>query len=242
MLENTLVEEKTKNDFFDINQLIENKDFLKNILDDKGVLLIKNVEHDDEALKIAKNLGSIHHCVDANTNGITVISNIEQGKNINNSLAFTHAALYPHTDRSPIRVPPKYLINWCVHSSNSGGEVLLCDGHTIFSYLMEHSPLTCKALMESDAGEFSDTVDTYIGPIFKLDNGKIFLRFRRDNCVKFKTLFHNHIHTLYEAIDLYTFKVNTKPGEGYVIDNTRWLHGRTAFEGNRVIKRIQVYE
>ena len=96
--------------------------------------------------------------------------------------------------------------------------------------------------MESDVAEFSDTIDTYIGPIFKIEQDKIFMRFRRDNCIKFKSLYHEHIHTLYEAIDLYTCRLKTNSGEGYLVDNTRWLHGRTVFEGDRIIKRIQIYE
>lgn len=226
----------------DITEAYENKKNIKQALEQSGIILFRNMNSEEIALEISKSLGNIYRCIDSDSHGITTISNLNHGRNMKNSLAFTQAGLYPHTDRSPIHTPPKYLINWSISPSQIGGELLICDGKAVYDYLKSSHLNSCIALSEPDAAIFSDTIDSYSGPIFTTNDDKFQnIRFRRDNCIKFKNNYHQHVHTLFEAIDLHTIKLSTNSGDGYIIDNTRWLHGRNPYKNDRIIKRIQIY-
>ncbi|WP_369797512.1 TauD/TfdA family dioxygenase [Nocardia sp. CNY236] len=45
---------------------------------------------------------------------------------------------------------------------------------------------------------------------------------------------------LAEAIDRHAIRFTLEPGDGYVLHNHRWLHGRTAFTGDRVMYRLSL--
>ncbi|MGW4212842.1 TauD/TfdA family dioxygenase [Lentzea sp. NPDC004789] len=46
------------------------------------------------------------------------------------------------------------------------------------------------------------------------------------------------IPALRAAIDRHAFEFGLAAGQGYVLDNHRWLHGRRAFTGQRVVHRV----
>jgi hypothetical protein len=45
-------------------------------------------------------------------------------------------------------------------------------------------------------------------------------------------------YALSEAIERHTLIVPLVAGRGYLLDNHRWLHARTAFTGPRLIHRV----
>lgn len=202
-------------------KFLKEKNLLPVLIQQNGLLLINDIDTDKTALALANMMGTTEHCIDSSLDGITVISNKQTIKNAKNSLAFTQAGLYPHTDRSPIAFPPKFLLNWTIQPAKQGGDSLLCDAKKIFQHLKQRHPSTCNALFNEDMAEFSDSINTYKGAIFQEINGALMIRFRRDNCVALKENMQKYMHTLYEAIDLHTFSIPTTKNNGYLIDNTR---------------------
>ena len=64
------------------------------------------------------------------------------------------------------------------------------------------------------------------------------MRLRLDPLVRFNPAVASHLATLRAAIDRHTRIVPARTGVGYVLDNHRWLHGRRAYTGPRLLHRI----
>lgn len=213
---------------------------IKHTLEKHGVVFFTNINSIADGIKLGNQFGHIKANIDAKDNGITKISETTEGKNKKNSLAFTQLGLYPHTDRSPLENPPKYLLNWTSTASVKGGNSLFVDGHKLYQLLKEYHPSTLQQLKEKVA-TFSDSINTRTDSIFSKDSqDNITIRFRNDNCVVFDDSVSKAIEILKKIIDQETVSIPLTKGEAYLIDNTRWLHGREPYEGHRVIYRLHI--
>jgi hypothetical protein len=212
----------------------------KKELKENGIIFLSNIHSEITGWLIANHFGKTVPNSDAEKNGITEITEEKIGSNPKNSRAFTRLGLIPHTDRSTKRVPPKYLLNWVQEPSQHGGEILLTDGNLLYKKMKKEYPSKLKILQDKIAF-FSDGISSYIAPIFNKNSvGDISIRFRDDNCVFFSDEAKPAILVLKKLIcentNIYTFQA----GEGYLLDNTRWLHGRNAYSGHRLICRIHL--
>jgi hypothetical protein len=206
-----------------------------------GIIFFRDIHSTSVAEEIAQLFGLTQQNLDASNNGVTEISEEKSGKNIKNSRAFTRLHLYPHTDRSPLINPPKYVLNWVKEAALEGGESLLVDGWLLFKEMKDYYPAHLKILQKAIA-TFTDGINTYIGPIFKSKNQKTIIRFRDDDCVLFSDEAKESIKCLKELIDQHLIVIKLNDGEGYLIDNTRWLHGRNGYSGHRFICRMHIEE
>ncbi|MDL1912998.1 MAG: hypothetical protein FDW93_00505 [Bergeyella sp.] len=91
---------------------------------------------------------------------------------------------------------------------------------------------------------FRDLNSTYIGNIFNKDdrNESYFLRFRNDKFGYFNTELNDLLHVFYELIEKYKIVFKMKKNQGYIINNGRFLHGRTEFIGFREMWRILAFD
>ncbi len=218
-----------------------NKKLIKEQLLTHGIVLISDIHMEEDAISIADSLGITLKSIDADNNGITDISNYNQGKNAKNSAAFTKEGLLLHTDRSPIPSPPTLLMNWMSIKDCIGGESLLADGYQIFRFLLSNQPKTLAVLTQPDMACFTDGIDTFTGSIFHFDqNHSLQIRFRYDRCSFFKPEAKKAVEIFLKTAEKFTHIIDFNIGCGYLIDNRRWLHGRRPFEGNRCVKRIHI--
>lgn len=151
---------------------------------------------------------------------------------------FSARALAPHTDRSGIVYPPALLAICCSQPAESGGECVLVDGQTVYDDLAANQPDTLKSLFLPRSVQFGGA-GGYLGSI--LSKGiadRIILRARFDDLAKFSPALNRWILKLSDTIDRHAITFTLRAGEGYILDNHRWLHGRRAFTGQRVIHRI----
>lgn len=227
--------------------LFSPKDFIKkiniikkNILE-KGIIFIKDVFSTEDAILIAKNIGTIIKNIDSDSYGITEISNKRTGNNKKNSKAFTKEGLNLHTDRSSLLLPPNLLMNWVDFKNCTGGESVLVDGLKVFNYIKSYHYDIVDALLSDDVACFTDGIDTYTGSIFFVEKEEFSsVRFRYDQCAFFKLEAKKAIN-IFRAVSAKLAKCyNFNEGCGYIIKNDRWLHGRLPFEGYRLVKRIHI--
>lgn len=214
----------------------------RQMLDKEGIVFFQNLYTESLGEDIANLFGTIHNTLDSTGNGITEITEEKSGKNVRNSRAFTRLSLYPHTDRSPMRKPPRYLLNWVQEAAQHGGETLLVDGWLLYEEMEKDYPKDLSILQTSIA-TFTDGINTHIDSIFKKDErGVISIRFRDDDCVLFADDAKPSVDCLRALIrkNLLTFELKT--GDAYLLDNTRWLHGRNAYTGHRLICRLHINE
>jgi hypothetical protein len=80
-----------------------------------------------------------------------------------------------------------------------------------------------------------------VGNVFEPGpGGQVAVRLRRDELARFSPQTQRRLAVLAEVIDRHTITLPTRTGSGYVVNNRRWLHGRTAFTGTRTMYRALI--
>jgi alpha-ketoglutarate-dependent taurine dioxygenase len=155
-----------------------------------------------------------------------------------NRLGMTESALTPHTDRSGMDDPPRLLGFWIESQSSVGGASTFVDGHRLIEDLSTHEPDSIRILTRPKSVIFRSEDGLREGEIVELSGEKLRLRFRFDRMVYFAPDVAELIPRLNDLIREQAKLVRLRAGEGYLVDNHRWLHGRTHFSGRRSCYRI----
>ena len=148
--------------------------------------------------------------------------------------AFTHSKLKLHTDRASSPAPPAVLSTLVIEQSSSGGDAIFLDGDTLF-------PSTIPD--ENTLGGLTLCADERNGnlPLLEVkDDGRRFVRYRDDEIghpearnPEAGDLLERIYGCLSQPVHLHM-----GPGQGYILHNCRYLHGREAFSGHRVVVRF----
>ncbi len=168
-------------------------------------------------------------------------------------LSMTGGALEPHVD-NPYRLPqPGYIFLHCLRNDAVGGESVLIDGFNVATRLRQDMPQHFETLCATPVVfgyRDDDAILEHYGHLIE----------RRPDGQFARVIFHNRsdqvpardvasLHTYYAARRAYadliwspemqvTFKL--EPGEAYVVDNYRILHGRAGFNldtGERYLRQ-----
>jgi hypothetical protein len=166
--------------------------------------------------------------------GLTIITPRSQPGGIDGVAGFTEACLAPHTDRSMQSHPPSLLITVMISPSVSGGHTVLVDGARVLAGLRR----------SFDAATISGLrlrrVDGATAPIVWTSGGLTKVRFRDDSvAVPYSATGQQEVvDELRNLISMATRSLRLRPGEGYLLHNHRYLHGRSAFSGSRRLARM----
>ncbi|KKK21364.1 hypothetical protein AOCH_002057 [Aspergillus ochraceoroseus] len=109
------------------------------------------------------------------------------------------------------------------HTDRSGWE---CPPRILMSTLKKHSSF------RSEDGVFVPR------PIFEESSGMF--RFRFDDNIQLSASLVLRFPQFLEVIYRNAYAISLEPGQGYLLDNHRFLHGRTAFHGSRELLRVLV--
>ncbi|MFK7858288.1 MAG: TauD/TfdA family dioxygenase [Granulosicoccus sp.] len=170
------------------------------------------------------------------------------------NLAYTNLGLQPHTD-NPYRDPvPTLQLLYCLENSAYGGASLVVDGFQAAQKLRDEDPEGFACLTRYCARfEYHGTggVQLYSRkPIIELtpDGELQTIRFNNrsagpiiDVPYKQMALYYDAYRRFASIIDdpamQLTFKL--EPGECFIVDNTRMLHGRTGYEASNGSRWLQ---
>jgi hypothetical protein len=201
-----------------------------------GIALIDRVRRPLELLGLACSLGTVVPHRDSESDGVTVI---EDRSAQEPALAgFTRSALQPHTDRSSLAKPRRLLFTAWGREPLSGGESLLVDGRAVYEELAAIDPDALDALHSPRSAMFGGA-DGHLGAVFTRGvDGVVAIRLRFDALVRFAPVVVPHLPALRAAIRHRTFTLPARAGAGYVLNNYRWLHGRHAYDGPRLMYRV----
>ena len=163
------------------------------------------------------------------------------------NLAYTNLGLQAHTD-NPYRDPvPTVQILYCIENSTSGGDSKVVDGFKAAILLKEKNQEYFNLLSKYCARfEYNGDEKTHLEsrrPMIELspDGEIIVIRFNNRSTapitdVPYKDMenYYNAYRKFSEIINDHSMAVNfkLKPGEGFVVDNTRVLHSRTEYSGS----------
>ncbi len=162
------------------------------------------------------------------------------------NLAYTNLGLQAHTD-NPYRDPvPTLQLLACLENSVDGGDSMVADGFRIAERLAQESSRHFDLLAKYCARfEYTGSDGVRLRakrPIIELgpDGEMIAIRFNNRSAAAFTDIPYDDMTEYYAAYRRFaeliedpamavTFKL--KPGELFIVDNTRLLHARKAFSG-----------
>lgn len=205
-------------------------------LRDRGLVTFSDITGHEALIAVARRLMTIRPHRDAGPDGVTVITGTQaRGSGY---AAFTDAELIPHTDGSAVPDPPSLLLLCCQQPADEGGNTRVADGARIARTLGEQYPAALRAL-SAPGTAFFGAAGGYLGAVVEpAGPGRTRVRLRLDKLAWFSADNTDAVLQLRTVIaqHLRTFRMGA--GEGVLLNNTRWLHGRDHYAGHRSMLRI----
>ena len=205
-------------------------------LHERGLVTFSGITDCTGLMDIARQLMAIRPHRDAGPDGVTVITRTQDESS--GYTGFTDAELIPHTDGSAVPTPPGLLLLACQQAADQGGSTRVVDGACAISELAKQHPASLGPLSAPQAAFFG-TAGAYLGaPLEPAGPGRMRIRLRLDDLAWFSAQAAEAIPLLRTAITAHTQTFLLREGEGLLLSNTRWLHGRDNFVGHRSMLRI----
>ena len=162
------------------------------------------------------------------------------------NLAYTNLGLQAHTD-NPYRDPvPTMQILYCLENSVSGGNTTVVDGFNVALRLKNENPKHFNLLSKYCARfEYKGDAKVHLQsrrPMIELspDGEIIGIRFNNRSTAPITDVPYSDMENYYNAYREFSEIINEssmavnfklKPGEGFIVDNTRVLHSRSEYSG-----------
>lgn len=152
------------------------------------------------------------------------------------STGFTHAALEPHTDRSMAAVPPAILCFLILREAADGGDSILIDTKP----LLIRYGLPSLRNIENDLWLAGHLQGQRQRVLEISGSGAVVVRYRDDEVARPRADSRLSESLLCDLRNAWKSAagVRLSAGQGYLIHNHRFLHGRTSFTGPRKGARI----
>jgi hypothetical protein len=205
-------------------------------LRERGLVTFSGITGRAGLIDIARLLMTIRPHRDAGPDGVTVITTTQDESS--GYMGFTDAELIPHTDGSAVPNPPGLLLLACEQAADEGGSTRVIDGARVIRALADGHPTSLGPLSAPQAAFFGAT-GAYLGaPLEPAGPGRMRIRLRLDDLAWFSTQAAEAIPLLRTAIAANAQTFRLRQGDGLLLSNTRWLHGRDNFVGHRSMLRI----
>ncbi|MFD6097851.1 TauD/TfdA family dioxygenase [Nocardiopsis flavescens] len=148
---------------------------------------------------------------------------------------FSRKNLTLHTDRAVAKAPPTIVSLLVLSSPDSGGETILMDGAKLFDQATKADLCgpESKLILQSELNQSFH--------VFEMLGGGKFVKIRyRFDVIAQPMALDQAARTILAKIEglAYAKNLSFSIGEGYVLHNHRYLHGRNSFNGKRSIARL----
>jgi hypothetical protein len=189
-------------------------------------------------LRLARALITIASHRDSDPAGVTAIVRRSEIAEQSGFAGFGDRELHPHTEGSVMAEPPRVLVLMCVRPASVGGHSVLVDGKQVYDDVAGEDSTMLTALSTKGSARFGGTPG-FLGSVFEpAPNDRIRIRLRLDDLVCFSPTASRFVDRLRSVVDCRTRIRRLAAGEGFVVLNDRWLHGRTRFDGERTMLRV----
>jgi len=206
------------------------------LLREHGLVTFTGITDPAVLASAARRLMGIRPHRDAGPDGVTVIT--DTGTTDPGYAAFTDAELIPHTDGTSLPDPPGLLLLTCQQPASHGGATLLADAARVTATLARQHPAALQALSAPRAAYFG-TAGGYLGPVCEpAGPGRARIRLRLDDLAMFSADAIPILPILRAVITQHQQAIQLRAGQGLLVSNTRWLHGRDRYTGPRIMLRI----
>jgi len=148
--------------------------------------------------------------------------------------------LFFHTDRSGWESPPDLLITMLKIKSETGGETILVDGQQVIEFIKTHHADLYDLVTHPKYSSFrADDGSFHPRPLYSECSD--LLRFRFDDGIQLSASLIDRFTELRSILFEHAYAISLEPGQSYVVNNHRFLHGRTSFTGSRELLRVLAY-
>jgi alpha-ketoglutarate-dependent taurine dioxygenase len=204
-------------------------------LRERGLLTFSGIAERARLIGLARQLMTIRPHRDADAEGVTVITKT-RGES-SGYAGFTDAELIPHTDGSAESNPPGLLLLACQQAADEGGSTRVV-GARVTRALADQHPAALGPLSAPQAAFFG-TAGAYLGaPLEPAGPGRKRIKApaRRPRLVLHRSGRDDPAAASSDRRAL--ANIPLREGDGLLLSNTRWLHGRDNFVGHRSMLRI----
>ncbi|KAL4926815.1 HAD-like domain-containing protein [Aspergillus undulatus] len=202
---------------------------------EKGLTFLEGF-NEETLCQLASQFGDIVRPRNEKTNG-SGISNIRFDPSLVGK-GYSSEELYFHTDRSGWEQPPRILVSNLKSKSTEGGASMLADTSRILKEIKQHDGFY-ELLTDSKHSSFRSDDGVFVPrPIYDESTG--LFRFRFDDGIQLSASLVIRFPLLLDIMCRNSFAVPLQQGQGYLLDNHRFLHGRTSFTGSRELLRALV--
>ncbi|MFM9442607.1 TauD/TfdA family dioxygenase [Streptomyces acidiscabies] len=206
-------------------------------LRESGLVTVDGLNSRDAVARFASRIMSVVPHPHAAPDGLTVIHNTGAHAHRVGLGAFGKGELEAHTDRAGTPLPPRLMLLVCLQPAAEGGDSLLADGRDVFSHLSGSNAEAVVRFAEPCTVHFGSGSGHASQVFTVLPKKRVSVRFRVDGLARWSPVVQPYLPALRQAIEGCQRRLRLEPGQGYLLDNHRWLHARTSFVGDRLCLR-----
>ena len=206
-----------------------------------GLVTFDGIQSRGELLRLCHRLGTIVKHRDADEAGLTRIAKRSDIEAKEGYQAFTSSHLTLHTDGSSTPEPPTLVVLWCERPAAEGGISLFVDGKQLYQILVHEHPQVLETLSTPNSVLFAGAEPPVYSSVFSTGaDGSICIRFRYDGLGYYAAPVCSVLPIFLGLLERHMLAFPLQKQQGYILQNRRWLHGRTAFRGEREMYRVLV--
>lgn len=202
-----------------------------------GLVTLDGLTSRNMVLAVANRFMNLVPHRDSESDGLTTIRDTRRHTHRPGFAGFGNGGLAPHTERSGTPDPPRLMLLVCGHAALTGGEALLTDGRVVHIGLSLGGREAGPAL-EQPRTAFFGGGDGHATQVFTVHSDqRVSVRLRLDGLARWSPFVQPYVPQLRTAAVRHQIALPLMQGQGYLLDNARWLHGRRAFTGSRLCWR-----
>ncbi|MEU6904397.1 TauD/TfdA family dioxygenase [Streptomyces coeruleorubidus] len=206
-------------------------------LQDTGLVTVGGLLSRRAVLAFAERLMRIAPHPHSGPDGLTAIYDTGTDAHRVGFAGLGRGELEAHTERAGVPNPPRLMLLVCLRPADDGGEVLLADGHDVLASLCSEGRDAAVVLSKPRTAYFGAGAG-HPSQVFTVHaEGRVSVRLRQDGLARWSPIVHPYLPLVRRAIAGCQRRLRLEPGQGYVLDNQRWLHARAGFSGNRLCLR-----
>ncbi|MFJ9416707.1 TauD/TfdA family dioxygenase [Streptomyces sp. NPDC101227] len=200
-----------------------------------GLVTLDGLATRDAVLAFVSHIMTISPHRDSDPDGLTTIRDTPRHAGRPGFAGLGNGQLAPHTERASLPRPPRLMLLVCSQPADRGGECLLTDGRRVHADLLHHGGGEAADALSRPRTAYFGAGDGHASQVLTSHrDGRVSIRLRFDALARWSPIVQPHLPDLQAAAHGHQQSLRLSPGQGYLLDNERWLHARTAFVGDRV--------
>ncbi|MEV0778601.1 TauD/TfdA family dioxygenase [Streptomyces sp. NPDC050433] len=204
-------------------------------LRESGLVTLDGLATRDAVWSFASRVMTISPHRDSDPDGLTTIRDSPRHAGRPGFAGLGNGQLDPHTERSSLPSPPRLMLLVCSRTADRGGECLLTDGRRVHADLLHKEGGEAADALSQARTAYFGAGDGHASQVLSSHrDGRVSIRLRFDALARWSPIVQPHLSRLRAAALSHQQSLRLKPGQGYLLDNQRWLHARSAFVGDRV--------